>query len=115
MRGSGKLTTHVLDTSRGMPAAGMRIRLLVHAAEGRGALQIAEVTTNADGRLDRPLLADGMLLSLEYELQFDVGGYFGEQTFLSWVPIRFVVADADAHYHVPLLVAPFGYSTYKGS
>ncbi|MFC4809574.1 hydroxyisourate hydrolase [Paenibacillus sp. GCM10023250] len=114
MSGGGRLTTHVLDTARGMPAAGLRIRLMA-LAEGQGERQVAEAATNADGRIDRPLLADGELKTGTYELRFDVGGYFGDRAFLDIVPIRFVVTDPGAHYHVPLLVAPFGYSTYRGS
>ncbi|SFI33240.1 5-hydroxyisourate hydrolase [Paenibacillus sp. UNC496MF] len=114
MSGGGRLTTHVLDTSRGVPAAGLRIRLMA-LAEGLAARLVAEAKTNADGRVDRPLLADGELEAGIYELRFDVGAYFGDRAFLDVVPVRFVVTDPGAHYHVPLLVAPFGYSTYRGS
>ncbi|NBD23420.1 hydroxyisourate hydrolase [Paenibacillus glycinis] len=115
MSGGGKLTTHVLDTSRGMPAAGMQLRLLAFSAEGTEPRLAAEATTNGDGRVDRPLLSDGELRAGVYELRFDVGGYFGDRAFLDIVPIRFVVTDPGKHYHVPLLVAPYGYSTYRGS
>ena len=73
------------------------------------------LATNADGRTDEPLLADGELAAAEYELTFDVGAYFEGDGFLGRVPVRFTVADADAHYHVPLLVSPWSYSTYRGS
>jgi 5-hydroxyisourate hydrolase len=110
----------VLDVVRGRPAAGVPIELLRHAAGAPEALTRAE--TNADGRTDRPLLAAGELVAGRYELVFDVGGYFraqglveDDQPFLGLVPIRFGVADAAASYHVPLLVSPWAYSTYRGS
>ncbi|MBM7563299.1 hydroxyisourate hydrolase [Paenibacillus sacheonensis] len=115
MSKGGRVTTHVLDTSRGIPAAGLRIRLLVHSALGEEPIVVADVMTNEDGRVDRPLLAGEELQAGVHELMFDVGGYFGDRAFLDWVPIRFTVHDPGVHYHVPLLVAPFGYSTYRGS
>ena len=102
------LTTHVLDTARGRPAAGVAIELL---NAGREVLTTA--VTNADGRTDEPLLTE--LEAGPYELVFAVGDYFGEATFLDRVPVRFNVADPHAHYHVPLLVSPWSYSTYRGS
>jgi 5-hydroxyisourate hydrolase len=113
------LTTHVLDTARGRPAAGLHIQLfrLDPAHGGRNLLK--EVRTNADGRTDAPLL--GELERGFYEILFDVGGYFvrGDETpnppFLGRVPVRFGVADPSSHYHVPLLVSPWSYSTYRGS
>jgi 5-hydroxyisourate hydrolase len=99
------LTTHVLDTARGVPAAGVPIELR------RGDEVAAAVTTDADGRAR---LLDETPAG-EYELVFDVGDYFGERAFLDRVPVRFRIADADAHYHVPLLVSPWSYSTYRGS
>jgi 5-hydroxyisourate hydrolase len=99
------LTTHVLDTARGVPAAGVRIELR------RGGESLATVTTNADGRAR---LLDETPAG-EYELTFAVGDYFGERAFLDRVPVRFSVADPGAHYHVPLLVSPWSYSTYRGS
>lgn len=108
---SGFLTTHVLDTARGRPAAGVRIEL-VRVADGQ---VLRTVTTNADGRTDEPLLATGELQTGEYELVFAVGDYFGERAFLDRVPVRFLIADAAQHYHVPLLVSPWSYSTYRGS
>jgi 5-hydroxyisourate hydrolase len=102
------LTTHVLDVARGRPAAGVAIELL------RGGEVVASAVTNADGRTDAPLLET--LAAGEYELRFAVGDYFGgEARFLDVVPVRFGVSDPDAHHHVPLLVAPGGYSTYRGS
>jgi 5-hydroxyisourate hydrolase len=98
------LSTHVLDTVRGVPAAGVAIELL-HDGE------VVTATTDADGRarlLDET--EEG-----EYELVFAVGDYFGEHAFLDRVPVRFTIADPDAHYHVPLLVSPWSYSTYRGS
>ena len=102
------LTTHVLDVSRGRPAEGVAIEL------ERGGEVVATAVTNADGRTDAPLLEE--LEAGEYELRFAVGDYFGgEGRFLDVVPVRFGVSDPDAHHHVPLLVAPGGYSTYRGS
>jgi 5-hydroxyisourate hydrolase len=102
------LTTHVLDTARGRPAAGVAIEL--RDAAGK---TLATALTNADGRTDAPLLA--ATPAGEYELVFGVGDYFGEAAFLDRVPVRFRIADPDAHYHVPLLVSPWAYSTYRGS
>lgn len=115
----GRLTTHVLDTARGQPAAGMTIELFsLH--DGRTRLK--QVTTNKDGRCDAPLLEGPALTSGRYELVFAVGEYFrvarvatSDPPFLDYVPIQFQVADPAAHYHVPLLVSPFGYTTYRGS
>lgn len=102
------LTTHVLDVARGRPAAGVAIEL------ARGDEVLARVVTNADGRTDAPLL-DTLEVGT-YELRFAVGDYFGaDERFLDVVPVRFGVSDPDAHHHVPLLVAPGGYSTYRGS
>jgi 5-hydroxyisourate hydrolase len=109
---SGRLTTHVLDTARGRPAAGIPIELARLDGDRREVLRA--LTTNADGRTDEPLLADGDLRAGTYELTFAVGEHFGEG-FLDRVPVRFTIADADAHYHVPLLVSPWSYSTYRGS
>ncbi len=101
------LTTHVLDVARGRPAAGVAITLL------RDGDVLATAVTNADGRTDAPLL--DTLEAGQYELRFAVGDYFGEAGFLDVVPVRFGVVDPGAHHHVPLLVAPGGYSTYRGS
>lgn len=108
---SGFLTTHVLDTARGRPAAGVEIEL-TRLADGE---LLRTATTNADGRTDEPLIAAGELRPGEYELVFAVGDYFGERAFLDRVPVRFSIADPAAHYHVPLLVSPWSYSTYRGS
>ncbi len=109
---SGRLTTHVLDTARGRPAAGIPIELARLDGDRREVLRT--LATNADGRTDEPLLADGELHTGTYELTFAVGEHFGEG-FLDRVPVRFTVGDEDAHYHVPLLVSPWSYSTYRGS
>jgi len=116
----GWLTTHVLDTARGCPAAGLRITLYRIAGQGRR--RIAEAVTNADGRTDGPILPPGRLEAGQYELVFDAGDYLrgaglaaAEPAFLDAVPVRFGIADPAAHYHVPLLLAPYGYSTYRGS
>ena len=116
----GRLSTHVLDTARGKPAAGVKIML--YRISGQSHRKIAEVTTNADGRTDAPLLEGKTLTEGRYELVFCAGDYLratGQATadtlFLDEIPIRFGVPDATAHYHVPLLISPFAYSTYRGS
>jgi|SRR5581483_10118984 len=110
------LTTHVLDTSRGRPAAGVRIELFRASDPKR---LIASAVTNADGRTDAPLLKGSDFAAGPYELHFHVGQYFetmgSKESFLDIVPIRFRVTDASANYHVPLLVTPWSYSTYRGS
>ncbi len=117
---SGYLTTHVLDLALGRPAAGMRVELWRLEADGARAL-LATVTTNADGRVDAPLLAGDAFRAGTYELVFYAGEYFAAvgpgaaPPFLTSVPVRFSIADPDAHYHVPLLVTPWAYSTYRGS
>src|SRR5262249_8300437 len=105
------LSTHVLDTAHGRPAAGMRIRLYQH-----GGL-IREATTNADGRTDAPLLTGDAIPTGVYDLIFCVGGDYGTQgtPFLGEVVVRFGIEDPVADYHVPLLVSPYGYTTYRGS
>ena len=109
---SGRLTTHVLDTARGRPAAGIPIELARLVGGRREVLR--SLRTNADGRTDEPLLAGGELRAATYELVFDVSGHF-DDGFLDRVPVRFTIDDAEAHYHVPLLVSPWSYSTYRGS
>jgi 5-hydroxyisourate hydrolase len=116
----GRLTTHVLDTARGRPAPGMEVELWFLQGEDRKYLKT--VHTDADGRTGEPLLEAEELLPGAYELVFSVGAYFAGQPvevsappFLDRVPVRFGVADAEAHYHVPLLVSPWSYSTYRGS
>jgi len=115
----GFLTTHVLDTAHGRPAAGVRIDLY-RVDDGRH--QLRSATTNQDGRCDEPLLPENEFRAGEYELIFHAGDYFAaigeplpEPKFLDRVVIRFGIADEGQHYHVPLLVSPFGYSTYRGS
>ena len=105
------LSTHVLDTARGLPAAGMKIELW---SRDRSVL-LKTVTTNSDGRTDGPLLVGDAMAAGAYELVFHVGDYFGERNFLDQVPVRFTISDAKAKYHVPLLVTPWAYSTYRGS
>jgi 5-hydroxyisourate hydrolase len=113
----GRLTTHVLDTACGRPAAGVRVVL---RRDGESAA-LAEGRTNADGRMDRPLLEGAAFAPGRYELTFHVGDYFRTQVasladppFLDIIPLRFTIAE-DSHYHVPLLVSPYGYSTYRGN
>lgn len=115
---SAELTTHVLDTSREGPAAGVTVTLQRLDSAG-DAETITEGTTNDDGRLDEPLLTDDGMEAGTYQLLFDVGDYYRQQsadsTFLETVPVRFVIVDADEPYHVPLLLSPGGYTTYRGS
>jgi 5-hydroxyisourate hydrolase len=116
----GKLTTHVLDTMNGCPAAGMAVAL---QRWEQGAWQpLRQVQLDADGRAGAPLLAQAELAAGRYRLLFAVAGYFRargaalpEPPFLDEVPVEFGIADADAHYHVPLLVSPWSYATYRGS
>lgn len=119
--GGGRLTTHVLDTAAGCPAAGLALALFAFEGDGERRL-LARATTNADGRLDAPLLGPGTIRLGRFELVFEVAAYFRargvvlpDPPFLEEVPIRFGIADPDAHYHVPLLVSPYGYTTYRGS
>lgn len=116
----GRLSTHVLDTARGKPAAGVKITL--YRVSGNSHRKIVETVTNHDGRTDAPLLAGDDLKAGTYELVFCAGDYLrasgqaqGEVLFLDEIPIRFGVPDAGQHYHVPLLISPFAYSTYRGS
>ncbi len=114
----GRLTTHVLDTAGGVPAAGVRIDLC--RLDGGGIRRLVSAATNGDGRCDAPLLEGEALVAGAYQLEFAVGAYFGEAghpgpAFLEVVPVRFVVSDPAQHYHVPLLISPYGYSTYRGS
>ena len=105
------LTTHVLDVMRGCPARGLMIELWSIAQ----ARQIKKMPTNFDGRTDTPLLNPEEMMTGTYEIVFCVGDYFGERQFLDRVPVRFIISDAAAKYHVPLLVSPWAYSTYRGS
>jgi 5-hydroxyisourate hydrolase len=116
----GRLTTHVLDTASGKP--GRNIGTTLYRLQGQSRQKICETRTNDDGRCDRPLLEGDALIAGAYELDFEVGDYFRalgtalpEPAFLDRVTLRFGVADAGAHYHVPLLVSPWAYSTYRGS
>jgi 5-hydroxyisourate hydrolase len=113
----GRLTTHVLDTAAGRPAGGLGVTL--RRADGT---ELARAVTNEDGRCARPLLEGDAMQAGVYELAFEAGAYFDrlcldlpEPKFLDEVVIRFGIADPAAHYHVPLLLSPFGYSTYRGS
>lgn len=116
----GRLSTHVLDTTNGKPAAGLQIDFSVR--DGDGYRLVKTVHTNGDGRTDEPLLnSDGMATG-RYQLVFHVADYFREHgvtltepPFLEEVPIRFAISDPALHYHVPLLVTPWSYSTYRGS
>jgi 5-hydroxyisourate hydrolase len=116
---AGRLTTHVLDTASGKPAARLRIDLF--RVDGDRLMPLHSTRTNDDGRCNNPLLIGADMRSGAYELRFHVGEYFGNRSlngqtpFLDVVPIRFGIDDENAHYHVPLLVARFGYSTYRGS
>lgn len=110
------LTTHILDTMHGRPAAGVSLRLT------RGSELVASAITNIDGRCDAPLLTGEMLTAGAYRLEFDIGEYYRDlgvglpsPAFLDVVAIEFGIADLARHYHVPLLVSPYGYSTYRGS
>jgi len=117
----GRLSTHVLDTQAGRPAAGVTIELLELSANGEQRM-IARAKTNRDGRTDEPLIAGRPLPIGRYELRFHVADYFAglgarqdEPPFLDVVPVRFAVAEPEGHYHVPLLVTPWNYCTYRGS
>ena len=115
----GRLTTHVLDTATGRPAQGMRVELW--RLDGAPA-HVKTVTTNADGRVDGAILEGATFRPGRYELRFHAGDYLRatgvklpDPAFLDLIPIRFGIADAEAHYHVPLLVSAYSYSTYRGS
>jgi len=115
----GRLTTHVLDTAQGCPAGGVGVALY-SLQSGRNL--VAEASTNDDGRLDAPILDDASFAPGVYELVFQAGDYFRasldnlpEPMFVDEVVLRFGIAEADQHYHVPLLVSPWSYSTYRGS
>ena len=113
---AGRITTHVLDTAAGRPAAGLKIDF--YRLDGSARELIKSVTTNDDGRCDEPLLSGDAMTAGVLELVFHVGDYLGradEVSFLDQVPVRFGIADPTVHYHVPLLVSPFSYSTYRGS
>ncbi len=116
----GFLTTHVLDTARGVPASDLLISLYALTADARR--HICDMTTNSDGRTDSPILAQQDFAVGQYLLIFHAGAYLDrhfpnlpQPKFIDVIPLQFAIADADAHYHVPLLLSPFGYSTYRGS
>ena len=116
----GQLTTHILDTAHGRPGAGIAIAL--YRRQGAGRLLLGRYVSNRDGRCDAPLLQGETMQVGEYELEFEIGDYFAAQgarlsmpRFLDVVTLRFGISDAAAHYHVPLLVSPWSYSTYRGS
>ena len=117
---TGYLTTHVLDTARGCPAEGLKITL--YRIEGETRSKLAETVTNDDGRTNSPILPQDDFATGTYELVFEEGDYLratgqakDDPLFLYLVPIRFGMSDAEAHYHVPLLLSAYGYSTYRGS
>lgn len=116
----GKLTTHILDTARGVPCAGMHLELFVYSSGAR--TSVCKQISNADGRCDAPLLVGDTFAPGDYELEFQAGDYFESQgieqpspRFVDRVSLRFGIADPDGSYHVPLLVSPWSYSTYRGS
>ncbi|MGC3874066.1 hydroxyisourate hydrolase [Halomonas sp. GXIMD04776] len=116
----GRLTTHVLDTAQGRPGNGLRIEIF--RLEGEARIRLGEVVTNDDGRCDAPILEGTDFIAGEYELLFHAGEYLDRQQvagdkprFLDHIPLRFGVANAEEHYHVPLLLSPYSYSTYRGS
>lgn len=123
---TGQLTTHVLDTGQGLPGRGMKIELLYYgeatSRTDKGSLLI-ETTTNEDGRTDQPLLQGEAVRTGIYELRFYAAAYLEDTRHSSgahialwdWIPIRFHIRDSHQHYHIPLLLAPGGYSTYRGS
>ncbi|WP_342362545.1 hydroxyisourate hydrolase [Terrarubrum flagellatum] len=117
----GRLSTHVLDTVAGGPAANVRIELFAIGPAGEREL-VKGVRTNNDGRTDEPLLTGSAMRVGAFELVFHVGEHFratgakmSDPPFLDVIPVRFQIADADGHYHVPLLASPWSYSTYRGS
>jgi 5-hydroxyisourate hydrolase len=116
----GRLTTHVLDTALGKPAEGLKIDL--YRIDGEAKALLRTVSTNSDGRVDSPMLEGEAFVAGTYELLFHAGDYLRgtgatlpEPAFLDLIPLRFGIADAGSHYHVPLLLSPFSYSTYRGS
>lgn len=115
-----KLSTHVLDTAKGIPAQGIKLEFF--REEGSSRKLLKTLTTNSDGRTDELLLDDNTIEVGEYVIVFHVAEYFSDQTtsqkkptFLNRIPLHFGICDASANYHVPLLVSPWSYSTYRGS
>lgn len=120
MHETGRLTTHVLDTARGRPAEDLAVAL--YRLDGTGRTALCTARTNEDGRLDEPLLDGATIATGRYELEFAVADYHRAQgfalsdpPFLEIVTIRFAIADPARHYHVPLLLSPWSYTTYRGS
>ncbi|MDO5641305.1 MAG: hydroxyisourate hydrolase [Paracoccus sp. (in: a-proteobacteria)] len=109
---AGYLTTHVLDTAKGRPAAGLKIALYRIKDDARQHLKT--VVTNADGRTDAQIMPENEFATGTYELVFHAGDYLGQRDFLDLIPLRFTMSET-GHYHVPLLLSPYGYSTYRGS
>ncbi|ALC82267.1 MULTISPECIES: hydroxyisourate hydrolase [Bacillus] len=116
----GQLTTHILDLTHGIPAS--RVKIELYSIEQSNRSLLANSITNKDGRVDKPLLSEEKMVSGEYELLFYIGDYFKEKEtplpdppFLNVVSVRFGIADPGSHYHVPLLVSPWGYQVYRGS
>lgn len=115
----GFLTTHILDTAKGCPAAGVEITL--YRVDGGNRVELARMITNNDGRTDSPILPRGKMTRGRYELVFEIGKYFSNDPsvadipFIDSVPLHFGIADENDHYHVPLLVSPYSFSTYRGS
>lgn len=116
----GRLTTHVLDTARGQPAAGVKIEFSV--LDGATWKPLKTVITNADGRTDEPLMTGADMRSGQFQMLFHIGDYFRQggvalanPPFIDRIPLHFGIADIQAHYHVPLLASPWAYSTYRGS
>jgi len=114
------LSTHILDTSLGQPASGVTVKLYQISSTER--TLITETTTNSDGRTDKPLLSNEQMSVGIYQLVFEMANYFqrtqptlSTPPFLSDIPIQFAITDSESHYHIPLLVSPYGYSTYRGS
>ncbi|MGI9400540.1 MAG: hydroxyisourate hydrolase [Rhizobiaceae bacterium] len=116
---AGYLTTHILDTARGCPAAGVAI--VLYRMDGEKRTRISEATTNSDGRTNEPILEGAEFQAGIYELVFAMGDYFADLVpassvpFVDTVPLRFGIDDPSEHYHVPLLASPYSYSTYRGS
>lgn len=116
---TGFLTTHILDTARGCPAAGVAIAL--YRLDGEERTKLAQMVTNSDGRTDKPILTGDEFDAGIYELVFAMGDYFSDLVpsssvpFVDTVPLRFGIDNPDDHYHVPLLASPYSYSTYRGS
>ncbi|WBU52687.1 hydroxyisourate hydrolase [Paracoccus sp. SCSIO 75233] len=109
---AGYLTTHVLDTAKGTPAQGLKIEL--YRLDGETRSHLKTLTTNDDGRTDEQILPEAEFATGSYELVFHAGDYLGKRDFLDVIPLRFTMSE-QSHYHVPLLLSPYSYSTYRGS